>query len=245
MPCPDDQVAAVARALDLLDAFGLDEPALGIGELARRTGLAKTTAMRLARTLEAKRYLVRTEAGLWRLGPSGAWLAARYQMAFDFKGVVQASLHALAHQTGHDTLFFVRERDVRVRLLRVDAGGERSGSPLGEPLPLERGSPGKVILAFTGKSGKAFDEIRRRGFDVSVGETYRGVASLSAPVFGAGWSIVGALSVSCRKPGVSADDMLAHAPDTVNAARQLSTRLMQSTETRLDIGGAVAHWHPG
>lgn len=245
MPCNNDQVAAVARALDMLDAFGVDEPSLGIVELARRTGLAKTTALRLARTLEAKRYLVRLDTGSWRLGPATAWLAARYQMAFDFKGEVQAVLRELAALTGKGTLFFVREQDVRVRLLRVEAGAEHSPPPLGERLPLERGSPGKVMLAFTGKRGKAFDEIRRRGFDVSLGETYSGVASLSAPVFGPGWSIVGALTVSCRTAGITTGDMLAHAPDAVAAARRLSSSLMRSTESKLELSATPARWFPG
>lgn len=244
MPCIDDQVSAVARAFDLLEAFDVDEPTLGIVELARRAGLAKTTALRLARTLEARRYLARTDTGAWRLGPASSWLAARYQTAFDFKGIVRKALRELATRTGKDTLFFVREQDVRVRLLRVDVGEELSSAPLGERLPLERGSPGKVMLAFTGESGEAFDEIRRRGFDVSVGETYSGVASLSAPVYGAGWSIVGALTVSCRTAGISAADMSAFAPDTIAAARKLSTQLMRSSWDKPLRQGSPERWHP-
>ena len=63
MPCVDDQVVSVRRALDLLDAFGIDDGHLTIAELARRTALPKTSALRLARTLQSSGYLVQEEGG--------------------------------------------------------------------------------------------------------------------------------------------------------------------------------------
>lgn len=244
MPCTDEQVISVLRALDLLDAFGIDEPHLGIGVLARRTGLAKTTALRLARTLASKGYMVQTETGSWRLGPASAWLAARYQVAFDLQGVAQPILRELAATTGHDTLFFVRERNVRVRLMRAEVGPERPVSPMGERMPLERGSAGKVILAFAGAAGKLFDEIRQRGFHVTIGETYSGVGSVSAPVFSSGWSVIGALTLSFRPPVESEDTVRAHAPAVMSAARKLTYALMRSRERRLPVNRSPMQWHP-
>ena len=43
-------VVAVTRALRLLEAFGMDEAYLSLAELSRRTGMHKTTTLRLART---------------------------------------------------------------------------------------------------------------------------------------------------------------------------------------------------
>lgn len=244
MPCADEQVTSVLRALDLLDAFGIDEPHLGIGVLARRTGLAKTTALRLARTLASKGYMVQTETGNWRLGPASAWLAARYQVAFDLQGVAHPILRELAAATGRDALLFVRERDVRIRLMRAEVGTQRPVSPIGERMPLERGSAGKVILAFAGADGKLFDEIRQRGFHITVGETYSGVGSVSAPVFSSGWSVIGALTLSFRPPVDSEETIVAHAPTVMDAARRLSSALMRSAERRLPVIRSQGHWHP-
>lgn len=244
MPCPDEQVTSVLRALDLLDAFGIDEPHVGIGVLARRTGLAKTTAIRLARTLASKGYLVQTDKGSWRLGPASAWLAARYQVAFDLQGVAQPILRELATATSHDALFFVRERNVRVRLMRAEVGSERPVSPMGERMPLERGSAGKVILAFSNATGTLFEEIRRCGFHVTIGETYSGVGSVSAPVFGSGWSVVGALTLSFRPPVDSEETVRAHAPVVMDTARRLSHALMRSGQRHLLTEQPRGQWHP-
>jgi len=244
MPCAGDQVTAVLRALDLLDAFGVDEPRLAIAELARRAGLPKTSALRLARTLAAAGYLVQTEDQQWRLGPSTAWLAARYQMAFDFKGAVRPALEALTKATGLASTLFVREGNSRVRLMRIEAEGAAVPAPVGEQLPLDKGAPGKVILAFIGKRGKEFDEIRRRGYHITIGEARQSSASVSAPVYGAGWSVVGAINVSCASKGMSNESLSAHAAAVVAAGRSLSSALMRWDGGSEDAARLSTSWHP-
>ena len=44
-------VTAVTRALSLMEAFAVGEASLPLAELSRRTGMHKTTVLRLARTL--------------------------------------------------------------------------------------------------------------------------------------------------------------------------------------------------
>ena len=56
---PDGNVRAVDRALALLLAFGDDDPALPLAEIARRTGLHMTTALRLLGTLEGQGFVQR------------------------------------------------------------------------------------------------------------------------------------------------------------------------------------------
>lgn len=244
MPCIDDQVGAVRRALGLLEAFGIDEPRLTMAELARRVSLPKTSALRLARTLEALGYLVQTESREWRLGPSAAWLGARYQVAFDLQGAVHPVLHALAIETRQPASFFVREGDARVRLMRVEADAVSHQPPVGEQLPLDKGSPGKVILAFIGRRGKLFDDIRRRGYHVTIGEARGSSASVSAPVFGAGWSVIGAINISCGSHGASTAGLQAYAPAVVAAGRRLSTALMRWEKSDQRVKPPESYWHP-
>ncbi|MBV6304546.1 helix-turn-helix domain-containing protein [Candidimonas humi] len=242
MPCADDQVSAVRRALDLLDAFGIDEPRLSMAELARRVGLPKTSALRLARTLAASGYLVQTEKRDWRLGPSTAWLATRYQMAFDLKGAVRPALHALAQATHRPATFFVREGEARIRLMRVEADADSRAAPVGEQLPLDKGSPGKVILAFLGKRGKLFDDIRQRGYHITIGEARKPFASVSAPVFGVGWSVIGAINISCASEGASEPVLEAYASAVVAAGRSLSSALMRWDDKT--VKPPKSYWHP-
>ena len=60
-------VIAVARAFAILDAFKAGENALSLGELSRRTGLHKTTVLRIARTIAGTGYMVQLQDGAWRL----------------------------------------------------------------------------------------------------------------------------------------------------------------------------------
>lgn len=120
-------------------------------------------------------------------------------------GVVEAArpaLAALRDETGESTQLYVREGDRRVCVLSVErATGLKTTVALGAILPLERGSAGKVLLAW-GKDGSAGIEaeelggIRGRGWAESVAEREEGVASVSAPVFGPGGVLSAAVCAS-------------------------------------------------
>ncbi len=237
-------VAAVARSLAILDAFGTADAQLALAEIARRTALAKPTALRLARTLAAAGYLVALEGGAWRLGPAAARLGARYQRAFDLRNLIEPALQQLAEQTGHSASFFALEEGQRVRLLRVrGADGFVSPSRVGEPLPLERGAAGQVILAFSGAPGGALDAIRQRGHHLTVGEADAAAASVAAPVFAARGAVLGALSVAVPADAAAAGELARHAATLMEAARRLSDALAATRYEPLE-GRARSQWHP-
>ena len=82
-------------------------------------------------------------------------------------------------------------------------GGLRDTVPVGAVLPLKRGSGGKVLLAwaedkkeFSGVETAELEEIRSRGWAESVAEREAGVASVSAPVFGADGKLRAAVCAS-------------------------------------------------
>ena len=106
-------VVAVTRALNLLEAFGTADAQLSLAELARRTGMHKTTVLRIARTLGAKHYLVQRDDSNWRLGRAAGWLGTCYQATFDMHDVVEPLLRELAMATGESASFYVREGDQR------------------------------------------------------------------------------------------------------------------------------------
>ena len=156
-----DGVIAVTRALRLLEAFGMDDAQLTLAELSRRTGMHKTTALRIARTLALDHYLVQKEDGSWRLGRAVGWLGACYQATFDVHEVVEPVLRELTIQTGESASFYVREGNQRTCLARVDGPQTiRHHVRVGIGLPLNLGAPGRVILAFSGESGEPYETIR-------------------------------------------------------------------------------------
>ncbi|TDM99956.1 IclR family transcriptional regulator, partial [Lactobacillus crispatus] len=113
-------VTAVSRALMVLEAFGVNDADLPLAEISRRTGIHKTTVLRLARTLAAHNYRVQKEDGNWRLGREAGWLGACYQATFNVQEVVEPVLRELSRKTGESASFYVREGDERACLLRVE-----------------------------------------------------------------------------------------------------------------------------
>ena len=106
-------------------------------------------------------------------------------------------MRALAEATGEAVSFYIRERDVRVCLHRVDSSHSiRDHVREGDVLPLERGSGGRVLCAFSGVQGPTYDAIRRDHYYVSVGERDRETVGLSVPVFGAQQALRGALCLA-------------------------------------------------
>jgi DNA-binding IclR family transcriptional regulator len=193
----NDGVVAVTRAMAILDAFQTGEGALTLGELARRTGLHKTTVLRIARTMAAARYLVQLENRSWRLGPGAGWLGARYQTVFDQTACIEPVLRDLSRVTGESAAFYVREESSRTCLVRVEGSQAiRHHVRMGEILPLNRGSSGRVLLAFSGEPGEPYDGIRRAGYHETRGERDPQVASVAFPVFGINYRLIGCVAVS-------------------------------------------------
>lgn len=111
--------------------------------------------------------------------------------------VVEAARPVLARlkdETGESTQLYVREGDQRVCVAIAERDtGLKTTVAVGAVMPLELGSAGKVLLAF---SGEAHPNIRERGWAESVAEREAGVASVSAPVFGPDGRLKAAVSAS-------------------------------------------------
>ncbi|QHI99670.1 helix-turn-helix domain-containing protein [Xylophilus rhododendri] len=236
-------VAAVVRAMDLLSAFALDEPELTLVELSRRVGLHKTTVLRLARTLAMCGYMVQCDSGGWRLGPAAGWLGVRYQSAFDILNVVEPLLRELVRETGESAAFYVREGSVRCCVARVDGPHPYAEhARMGEALPLDRGSPGRVILAFCGEPGEPYETIRKLGYHATKGERVKDVATVSAPIFGLHWKLLGSVCISGPVTRVTDRRLKSFATLVISAANRLSYRLAGGRTG--DTPPSVSRWHP-
>lgn len=237
-------VTAVTRALRLLEAFGMSDAQLTLAELSRRTGMHKTTALRIARTLAADHYLVQKEDGSWRLGRAAGWLGACYQATFDVHDVVEPVLRELTIQTGESASFYVREGNQRTCLARVDGPQTiRHHVRVGLGLPLNLGAPGRVILAFSGEPGEPYETIRKRGYHLSLGEREPEVSSVSAPVFGIQWRLLGSICISGPTSRLSETRLLELAQTIIQAGNQLSYAIAGSQRTS-NLAPSAATWHP-
>ena len=219
-------VAAVDRALAILEAFTDQDARLSLAELAKRTGLYKSTVIRLAKSLEKARFVIRAEDGSYRLGSKLLSLGAIYQKHFGTADVVPQVLRQIVEELQEGASFYVRDETHRLCLHRVDSRrAVRDTIHEGSRLPLTVGAAGHVILAFSGLSGDRYDEIRKHLYAASFGERDPETAAVACPVIGLNQQFIGALSVSGPRYRIEALGVGAILPVLFKHARALSRTL--------------------
>jgi DNA-binding IclR family transcriptional regulator len=195
-------VGVLDKAVVILAFLAEGGPAT-LAEVVEGTGLSRPTSYRLLSALEAH-HLVGRKNGRYSLGMRLLGWGNR-AVGLDLVEAARPVLAALAGETGESVQLYVREGERRVCVASVEraGGGLRDTVPVGAVLPLDRGSGGKVLLAwaedgkqFPGVEAQELGEIRNRGWAESVAEREAGVASVSAPVFDPGGELRAAVCAS-------------------------------------------------
>lgn len=222
-------VGVIDKSAAVLETLAERGPAT-LAELVEATGIPRPTAHRLAVALEAHGLVGRDDRGRFRLGVRlAAWGRSAVSLSATMLEQSTEVLAELRDETGESAQLYVRDGDHRVCVAAAERpSGLRDTVPVGARLPLVAGSGGKVLLAWaepgdwpSGADAAALRVVRQRGWAASVAEREPGVASVSAPVYGPGGSVVAAISVSGpidrlgRRPGPR------FAPALVRGAGQL------------------------
>ncbi|SAL76852.1 IclR family transcriptional regulator [Caballeronia arvi] len=227
-------VAVLDRAFAILDAFGATDDRLTLTELSRRTGLYKSTVLRLLGALEHGGFIRKLSDGQYAIGHQPLRLASLYQRSFQVGPVVEPLLQQLSRELGETASFYVRQGDYRLVLYRVEPSRSvRVSVRIGEEFAIDKGASGKVLLAFTEPQDARWDDIRAQLWAVSYGERDPETASASVPVFDSTGELVGALTLS--GPRGRFDD-----PATIDAA--LKTLLGSARRATVALGGGGARY---
>jgi DNA-binding IclR family transcriptional regulator len=244
-------VAALERALSILGCFTAEDKGLTLTEIADRTGLYKSTILRLCESLRKFGYIVRFGNGRFVLGGAIFRLGNIYQRSFDVGELVVPILTRLAQDVREGASLWIREGDHRVCLYRAEApGGIRATSAqVGERWPLERGGSASTVLkAFFDSPGARYDKVRRAGVAVSLGEFVPELAAVSCPVFSPGRQLIGALSVGGFRSRFTKTAIARFQARLLAAAREITDTLdddgLRPRDNRRKPDGRRAH-RPG
>jgi DNA-binding IclR family transcriptional regulator len=217
-----DERTAVDKALSLMMAFGADtRGALGVSELARRTGLSKSTAFRLLSMLERNKVVQRVGTS-YQLGTLLQDLTSHTSVPMhdslrDALTPYLAELYEITHHTVQLAVLHGTE----VIYLNKLYGHRPVNSParIGGRAPAYATAVGKVLLAWNQESTEqtlastlvpwtertitqpkallaSLEEIRRDGVAYDRDESLVGLSCIAVPIMGRTGRPVAAFSVS-------------------------------------------------
>jgi IclR family KDG regulon transcriptional repressor len=235
-------LGAVEKADLVLGSFPSDRADVGVTELSRRCGLAKSTTHRILQVLEAIGMVVHVPTG-YRLGHRLHELAdiASGQCTSRIRDRVLPYLLDLYEQT-HLTVHLGVWADSEI--LIADRLHGRNGPcvppPVGAKLMAQSHALGKVLLAYADEPARwqasaqaaarraeritlpALEEelsvIRQRGIAVSSGQFLPGIGCIAAPIWGTRRSAVAAVCVSGPLKRLEANDAGRHVRRAAHAA---------------------------
>ena len=245
----DYSIAAVDRALDLLEALARIAPA-PLAALAENAGCTRTAAFRLLRTLEARGFAIQDEArGVWRLGARWTLLGQAAQDQGALIATAAPLLAELGQAVGENV--YLRHREG----LESETLGAFQAEPAlrlytvaGDRRPLHAGAA-RLLLAYAPEAVQTqvlaqrlprftpatrtdpawiaadLQRIRSRGYLITSDEVTPGAVSVTAPVRDAGGQVVAALSVTAPSMRMRPPRPRSLLPQVLEAAAKLSQAL--------------------
>jgi len=255
----DYTLSSVRNAARLLCAFTTTDTELGVGELARRLGLAKSTVFRLLTTLAGERLVEKNPlTGRYRLGLKLYELGAIVATHLDLHEAVTTYIDDLRNRTGETVHVAILDGDEVVYIERRESPQTlRLWGRVGHRNRAHRTSTGKVLLAHlppeeldrvlaerpldaktphTITDPEALrlelERVRRQGWAQNVNESEEGVVSVAAPIRDASGRVVAAVSTAGPELRLARDGMRSVTHETLAAAERISERLGYRPEAR-------------
>ena len=215
-----DPVSLLAKVALILDALSTFDGTMGLSELARRCGVAKSSVHRLCGELVDWGAVERSGDG-YRLGPKLFELGARVPSQRRVRDLALPHLEELLMSTGHTIHLAVDRGESSLYLERLELQSKVSKpTRVGERVVLHASATGKAVLAF-GDPGRTLEmlarqlaavtpktivdssklaadlaQTRQRGYSIEREEFVLGFNSVAAPMFELGGALVGAVSVT-------------------------------------------------
>ncbi|KUI23709.1 IclR family transcriptional regulator [Mycobacterium sp. GA-2829] len=247
---PHSGIAAVDRAVAVLDVFTRGRMRLGASDIARATGLSTSTAHRVLASLCAHGLVTKVGPN-YALGPRILQLAAAAHDTGNLAAVARPVMTRLRDATGETVGLHVNKDGSRFVIDQVESTQplRRTYTEWGQPIPLHQGAPSRVLLAFADDQtiarvlagpfegitantvvdrdqlAEQIESIRRSGYTFSFEERVAGIRSIAVPLRDYTGAVVAAMSVTGPAIRVTEDWMHRTLPTILQAAADISAGL--------------------
>lgn len=214
---------SVIKSFKVLQAFSLEKPELTFTEVVTLTGLGRTNAHKILKTLVSLNCLAQDHSGgPYRLGPMLFELGSRYLAQLNLRRVAMPYLIKLSEVFDDTVYLCIEDKGEALCLERIDGPSPIQVTVLqrGGRMPLYAGAAPMAILSgmqddrivqimresgftrFTEHTVRNADQllanvkqVRKQGYSVSWEDVTIGVASFGAPVRDSSGKVIGAISI--------------------------------------------------
>jgi len=224
-PAPRYNVPGLERGLRMLQLFDRAYQLLNPAEMARALAIPRSTAFRLAQTLELLGFLQR-EGERYRIGAAILRLGFEYIASLEIADLARPVIERLRDDSGLSSQLVIRDgREVVVVLKASPPTTFATNVTVGTRFPAHATILGRVLLmdasdetlgalylepalpAVSAKSPRTLAELksllqgdRARGYAVSESFFEQGISAVAAPVRNENGAIVAAISVTAQRP---------------------------------------------
>lgn len=141
-------VRSLSRAIDLLDDVARYPEGATLGDLAMRAELPPSTAHRLLKGLEARRYVQQdADRGLWFIGVGAFAVGASFLRTRDFVAIARPFMRAAMEETNESVNLAIRDGMKAVYLSQIECRQMmRALAQAGASVPLHASGVGKALL---------------------------------------------------------------------------------------------------
>jgi IclR family KDG regulon transcriptional repressor len=254
-------VGVISKVLRILEALQGSSGGLPLKAICDRTGIHKSTAHRFLKHLERERYLIRTEAGAYLIGPRLSQLSPRGNQEATLQAVARPILWELWKSTQETVNLAVLDQGTVLYVDVIESPHEfRLSSRVGTRRSVHVTALGKALSAFlptelrenilgsiafqpaTSRTignlvqfRQELDKIRRQGYAVDDEEAVQGARCVSAPILNSEGEPIAAVSVSGPVTRVSSNQVAALAGAVTAAARDISVAMGFSQRDSEDV----------
>lgn len=245
-------LSSVSNALRILQAFTFESYELGITELAKEVGIAKSTAHRIVSSMVVEGFLEKNPVNeKYRLGLTLFRLGALVRQRMSLSTEARPYLMELRAKTNETVLLAVPDANQILYVFHLESSHAiRMRSDIGVRKPMLCTAEGQTLLAFMSREHseqilqsselaertpytltdlnrlkQKLDTIRQQGYSLEDQESEVGMRSIAAPVFDSDRKVVG--SVALAGPLVRMNDEVIPqlAQDVIATALQISRRI--------------------
>lgn len=230
-------VIALERGLRILSAFDRRTPVLTLAGLAVRTGLNKSTILRLLYSLESLGFIDRDKEGLYRIGAQAWRVGMLFNGELRLQQLLPPILNELSNSVDESVSFWIplETTSPPSRLCVCRAEPPRSIRVrwvVGSTVPLDSGgSTSRMMRAFVDPTHREDDRIRAEGVCTTWTERDPELCGASSPVFGFDGELVGVLTISAPISRRSRKWLESMKPVALSAAE----KIMQSLNKQLSL----------